>query len=380
MAHTPAPVLDGTRLQARVEGVLGVAGARVTEWRQEPLQEWSWGDATAGLFRFRGLARVGSGTLPWRLVLKAVRDPGDGFAWRTEPDLYASGALGGLSGAVRAPECHGVEAGADGASWIWLEDVPAEPARAWDRGAFRRISHALGRFNASQEAPTVGVPWLRGAGLRGHVLHRDGPAEVLAREDVWRHPDVRRNWPVTLRDRLLGLWSARNRLLGALEGLPEGFLHGDLHPLNLVPVPSDAGRGADWVLLDWAQAGRGPLGADAASLVAGGLATFRVDPDEARDLDQAAFEGHVEGLREGGHQGLPRDLRKVHCTAASLLWALPIAARALWAAVEPGWRDLLVRRAGCSYDEFLEQRARALDFLCGLGEEGLALGGGASRT
>ncbi|MFN8011238.1 MAG: phosphotransferase [Holophagaceae bacterium] len=374
MAQAAVPRVDRARLQDRVEGALGVPGAVVTEWRQEPLPEWSWGDATAGLYRFRGLACAGAARLPWRLVLKVVRDPGDGFAWRTESDLYASGALRGLPGPVRAPACHGVEVEADGTAWIWLEDVPAGAGadRAWDPPAFRRVARALGRFNVSVPVPPAGGRWLRGAGLRGHVLHRDGPAGVIAREDVWRHPDVRRRWPASLKDRLLGLWSARDRLLNALEGLPEGFLHGDLHPLNLVPVPSDPGREAEWVLLDWAQAGRGPLGADAASLVGGALATFRADPREARDLDRAAFEGHVEGLRDGGHAGEVRELRKVHCTAASLLWALPVAARALWAAVEPGWRDLLVWRAGRSYDDLLAQRGQALDFLLGLGEEALS--------
>jgi hypothetical protein len=63
------------------------------------------------------------------------------------------------------------------------------------------------------------------------------------------------------------------------------------------------------VAIDWGYAGFAPVGTELAALVgvAFGLAGF--PSSQARELDQACFDGYLEGLRQAGWQHDPRQVR-----------------------------------------------------------------------
>ena len=374
--------LDADVLGPVVRGCLHDAGAEILAWRQRPLPSWSLGEATAGIFHVEGRARTGNGIRTWSLVLKGLRDQGDGLAWRTEADFYASARSRSLPRPLRAPKVLAVVPRGAREVWIGMESVPTRPGNSWTCAALAEVARGLGRFQGSP----MGRPgpgdhaWLRGLGLLGHVEERDLHVAYIAAEEPWAHPGIREAFPSGLRQDLLRLWAQRRELCAALEDLPMAFTHGDAHPMNLLQEPSPE-VGPQAVLVDWGSAGLAPLGVEAQALVAGALATFTFDPGDARALDRSVFEAYREGLGEAGLAPDPVRLRLAHAAAACLLWALPLAGRALRAAVDAGFREAIVLRAGRPYEALLAQRAASLAFLMELAQEasGLMADGRAGR-
>ena len=76
------------------------------------------------------------------------------------------------------------------------------------------------------------------------------------------------------------------------------------------------------VVIDWAFVGRGPVGADLNPLVWMGIALGGVELDKAQALEEIVLEGYLEGLREAGWQGDPRQVRLGY-TAASVRYLFP---------------------------------------------------------
>ena len=68
-------------------------------------------------------------------------------------------------------------------------------------------------------------------------------------------------------------------------------------------------RGAELVAIDWGYTGLAPVGAELAPLigVAFGLGGF--PSSQAKRLDQACFEGYLQGLAEAGWKADPRQVR-----------------------------------------------------------------------
>jgi hypothetical protein len=115
------------------------------------------------------------------------------------------------------------------------------------------------------------------------------------------------------------------------------------------------------VAVDWENIGPGPLGAEIATLTFGTLRRCEFDAARADELDQAVFDGYVEGLRDAGWQG-PRELVRLGYTAAIALRWLVLAGivRLLVDGAEP------VRTSQgtiVSAEAVLEQRVRLVGFL-----------------
>ncbi len=161
-----------------------------------------------------------------------------------------------------------------------------------DRRVLRRIrgaadperEAAVMRYARERGYPAPEVFEVRPEGL---VLERVGGPTMGA--DLARHP-----WRTGAHARTLAGLHQRLHRLAPPPGVParygaagEGdvFLHGDLHPLNVLLSP----RGP--VVIDWTNAGRGPAAADLADLWLV-MAEARIPGDPPTRLVVAAVRGH----------------------------------------------------------------------------------------
>jgi aminoglycoside/choline kinase family phosphotransferase len=133
---------------------------------------------------------------------------------------------------------------------------------------------------------------------------------------------VSSSFDAVTRARAQGVWADRQDLLQALERLPAVLCHNDLHRRNLL-LPD----GNEVVAVDWAFCGPGPAGSDLADLVWGTLYYGDADVDQASAVENAALEGYVQGLRDGGWDGPHEAVRLAYLLATALRWA----------ALLPGW-------------------------------------------
>jgi hypothetical protein len=89
---------------------------------------------------------------------------------------------------------------------------------------------------------------------------------------------------------------------GVLEGLPQIFSHFDCQRRNLF-IRKNENENDELILVDWALCGFGPLGAELYSLVGMSCALGEWPSSEVVHLDNAAFEGYLQGLGEVGWSG-----------------------------------------------------------------------------
>ena len=121
-------------------------------------------------------------------------------------------------------------------------------------------------------------------------------------------------------------WAVVPRLLDALDGLPLTLCHHDFHSANLF----DAGD-ATTAVVDWAFVGDGPIGEDAATLVADAVLDFVVDPALLDALYESVVDAYAAGLRSSGWSGDDATVRGAiaGCIAAKYAWIGPAMVRAV---------------------------------------------------
>jgi hypothetical protein len=249
--------------------------------------------ATLGVYAVDGVARLDGGARPFRIVLKVLAD--DSVQAVTELAAYRAFAVRPPYG-VDVPRFLGAVPLGTGVTGLWLEDVVDEAGPDWPLAAFARAGFNYGQYAG---ADLVGAAGARGAASRAidFRAQQDARAAGLRRLETERgHPVLARAYPPEVVAGFGRLWAARERLLDALDDVRVAACHGDAQWRNLCARRSADG-GWRTVAFDWANAGRSPLGADAAVLVHQALVYFHTDATP-RDLDRAVFGGYVAGLRE----------------------------------------------------------------------------------
>jgi len=104
------------------------------------------------------------------------------------------------------------------------------------------------------------------------------------------------------------LWDTREAFLQALDRLPQTLCHRDAFRRNLFARRGEEG---DWetVAIDWAYIGPGAIGEDIVPLVQATVGFGEIELGQARLLDHVVFEGYLDGLRDTGWRGDPREVR-----------------------------------------------------------------------
>jgi hypothetical protein len=268
------PALDRAALTGPVRGALGSTTAEIAVWSHDLLYGgMGVTHGTSAVYRVAGTAHDRGETKPWSLVLKILRDPTFGPApggaaadgWDREVRVYRSGLLDDLPAGLGAPRCYAIEESPE-TVWLWLEDVADEVGARWPITRFALAARHLGRLNGMYltERPLPDAPWLMRRLLPARAAAVAGFWERFA--DLRGEPMARRIWPGDLADRALRLWGQRERVMAALDGLPQTFGHGDADRRNLFARRGPTGVD-ETVAIDWAYAGVAPVGAELPSLI-----------------------------------------------------------------------------------------------------------------
>jgi hypothetical protein len=361
----PLAAIDQATLTPLVQSALNSETVEVLDWDYEQLHGGA-GLGTA-IYRFSGEGHDQGQKVPWSLILKTLcptEDNANVSAWnyyRREADAYRSGWLDDLPGGLAAPRSFGVVEHLDGTCWIWLEDVRDEIGSHWPLEHYGLVARHAGQLNGAYlvERSLPSWPWLSSGWMRGHIA-LSGPAIPLIRNSL-DHPLVRRAWPGDASARLFRLWEERNLFLDALDRLPQTLCHLDLFRRNLF-ARKTVDCGDQTVVIDWAFAGRGAIGAELVPLVLASVAFNEIDLAQAQALEDVVFEGYLEGLCDAGWRGDPRQVRLGH-TAASLRFRFAELNRAMDVILDESQHPVLEQVFGRSMEE-LEDHWAQVGSLC----------------
>jgi hypothetical protein len=174
------------------------------------------------------------------------------------------------------------------------------------------------------------------------------------------HHLIRRLLPGDRSDRLFRLWEECDLFLDALDRLPQTLCHLDLFRRNLF-ARTTADGDDQTVAVDWAFAGTGALGEELVPLILGSVVFYEVGLDKAQALEEIVFEGYLEGLRDAGWCGDPRQVRLGYAAAASLRYNCSGVGGAL---LDKSQRDMLEHALGRPIGEvarFWAQVGRSFD-------------------
>ena len=304
--------IDQATLNPIVQSALNSETAEVTGWEREQLHG-GMGLGTA-IYRFSGEGHDRGQKAPWSLILKTLcpaEDNASVSAWnyyKREADAYQSGWLDDLPGGLAAPRSFGVVEHPDGTCWIWLEEVAEEVGSDWPLEHYGIVARHAGQFNGAYlvERRLPSWPWLSLDWLRGYI-GLSAPATPLIRNSL-DHPLVRRGWPGDASRRFFRLWEERELFLNGLDRLPQTLCHLDLFRRNLFARKTADGDDQT-VVIDWAFAGRGAIGLELIPLILASVAFNEVDLAQVQALEDVVFEGYLEGLRDAGWRGDPRQVR-----------------------------------------------------------------------
>jgi hypothetical protein len=364
--------LEKAMLRDPVRRLLNSDIAEVVDWTAHRLG----GGMDSHVVRVEGTARDRGQARPWSLVVKIAldnpglagsrSDPGLGFYWKREALLYGSGLLDHLTSGFVPPRCFGVDTPDAATALIWLEDVVETGDQVWPVDRYGMAARHIGAFNGDYLVgrPVPAAAWLPEHRLRDYYTAWRRNFERLPQ--AHEHPLVRRSWSDALLDRVQRLSDERERHFQALERLPPTFCHHDVFRGNLFARRRPDGT-EDTVAIDWAYSGRGAIGEDLSTLLAGSIFMCNAEPDQVQQLDAVIFSGYVAGLREAGWNGDARLPRLGYAASTALHWGLaaPSWSVALDESLGPFCEQLFRR----PLPELLDRWASMVAFACDLGDE-----------
>lgn len=309
-AIDPATLTDVVRQDQRSPSF------EVTEWTVQRLSEKGIRNPD-GLWLFSGEGHDSCGPRAWSVVLKRfyrpeyVAPPGDLRYWKRELMLAQSGLLEGLPEGVRAPRFYRVEQTPDGA-WLWMEHVKTHRADVWELDdytfAARQLGYWNGKLAVSKPLPTQ--PWLTRQHYRSWLTGVD-------LEQIWQFSLHQKHLSPDMRRRLEQLWAERELFYDVLEALPQTFSHFDSQRRNLFIRQGNEGSD-ELVLIDWAQCGLGPLGAELNWLVGMSVTLAEWPPTGLSQLEATTFAGYLDGLSDAGWSGEVASVRLGYVAALAL--------------------------------------------------------------
>jgi hypothetical protein len=288
---------------------------------------------TGGVYRLSGLAETGNGRSPWSLILKVVNAPenptglDNAHYWKREFLAYQSGLLDYLSDQLVAPRCLLAQDMTAVSYWLWLEDAAGKPGDElgdeWPLAHFEVAGRHLGQFNGRYLDPNnhPSYPWLSRNWLRAWLQDYAHLPALLAEDATWSHPFVHNIMPITYRERLLQLWQDQEKLLQALQDLPQTLCHLDAFRPNLFARYHSGLE--ETVIIDWDKTGFGAVGEELGGMVPASMIWFRVDAVDARAFGELAFKGYMQGLRQASWQGDEPLVRLGFTASAALRWGIP---------------------------------------------------------
>ena len=274
-----------------------------------------------GLWLYSGEGNSGGTTQPWSVVLKILErsdeemSPSDRRYWKRELLWVQSGLMEHLPGPVKGPRYYRAEETTGGA-WIWQEYVENERPDPWSPDDYAFAARQLGLWNGAYAGatPLPDEPWFMRKYYRSWYSNADP-------EQDFQFALNQKHIVGELRDRYDRLWIEREMFYRALEILPQTFSHFDGQRRNLFIRKGSEGE-EELVVVDWANCGLAPLGADLFPLVGMSAALFEWSPSELAVLDQAAFGSYLQGLEEAGWSGDADVIRLAYTTLITVFFGV----------------------------------------------------------
>ena len=378
--------IDRATLEPVVRRALGSTGAKVLEWRSEPLGGGAGAALGAGvLHRIAGTADDHGANRTWSLVRKRLRPPVDSeagfmsgtvpshqFYWKREAYVYDSDLLQDLPAGLAAPRCYGVDEDEDGIV-LWLEDIAESGTARWPLQRYREAARHLGRFNGAflVDRPLPDAPWL----CRDMLHWREVVVAPLwdrltARRD---DPRVRPGWPGDLAGRAHQVWVEREQFFAVLDRVPQVLSHGDADRRNL--LGRVANGATETVAIDWEFLGPQAVGTDAATLVAQSVLWARDrEPHDLPALSRLCYQGYLTGLREMGWTGDERLVQLGYAAALSLRF-IALAGSMVVALAGEDDRPRLEAGYGMTLEAILDRHAAMQPFLLDVADDVRRLAG-----
>jgi hypothetical protein len=359
----------------------GKPAVELIDWQTHPLAAGgSQVMGGLGIHRVTGMARTDADLLPFAFVVKGIKGgaalssdaPADWNYWQREALAYQSGILAALPGGIVAPRCYAVQQAADGARWLWLEEIQGA-TEPWSMARHELAARHLGQFNgaylAGHPLPSP-QPWMSWGRTRQWV---DFIRPYAERAQQWAATTLARRWFGRHGlDRTLKLYAQVEKLLQAFERLPVCYCHHDAFQRNLLDrIRPDGSH--ETVAIDWALTGFGRIGEEIGVTLIVALEMLAVPARQACELDQAIFAGYLAGLHDVGWAGDVRQVRLGCTTNALIVTGLMWNLYFLEAAQQPAGITLLEEVIHHPFDQIIAQYAELLPFLLDLGDEALTL-------
>jgi hypothetical protein len=318
--NTSTVPVSSEYLLSLLRKAFGEQAVELLEWESQRLKGGF--EIASAIHRLEGSVLIGGEMQPWSLILKSIQ-PEEEFNdqqgyryWMREIQAYQSGMLEGLPGQIRAPRCYDIQENPDGSVWLWLEDIQDEVEHPWPLERYARVSRQLGAFNGSYLAgsPLPGEGWITHDWLLKY-LDRAVPMVEFIHQNPG-HPTVQLMLPGITLPLTLAIWDEHVRMLKVLEEMPQTFCHQDAFGLNLFC------HGDQLIAIDWGYAGLAPLGSELAPLIGVAFSLAKFPSSQARELDQACFDGYLEGLRQVGLEPDSRQVRICYCITMLLRYII----------------------------------------------------------
>ena len=348
--------VDEEALTPVVQRVLDDTTARLRTWRIDPVDYRNFSEQRA-LYRAHGTADLRGRTRRWSAILKSfklvandqdpVQDPRHYTYWKREADLYASGLLDGLPPRFAAPRYLGGQEEPNRVL-VWLEDLFTSQPR-WPLAPYRAAARALGEFNgASLVGRVPDLPWLASPAsvlsYYGSTKPELQPAfDFLAQPERWSDPRIVAVLGEPLRlDLVREIYAEEARWIERLGRLPHVFCHNDAFRDNL--YARRRGGHQQTAAFDWQLAGLNALGTEVGLLVGGSILFVGYPAERAADLEGAAMEEYLGGLREVGLRPDEEQVRLAYLASAVLRLGMITAAWLAWSLDEPEFVSEFWRR------------------------------------
>jgi hypothetical protein len=294
--------------------------AEPRNWRVEQLGGGFGNPVSLGLYRVNGQAGDSAGDFFWSLILKIAQSPANvGMGdlgggedvrhwnyWRREYHLYPSDLLDRLPRGLAAPQFYGAVVRPGDIYWLWLEEIADMYGGNWPVERHQLAARHLGRLSGVylKDFSPADYPWLARSTLRQWLTgthsidpHLSSPERVSA---LMGHPAVNRLFDGESRELFRRCIVNRERLLDALDSLPQTLGHQDTYPTNLMARRDEHGL-EETVALDWGMAGVAPIGSDLAQLFIGLCLNNTGLPAGA--AEQLVIGGYLAGLRDTAWTG-----------------------------------------------------------------------------
>ncbi|WP_143593543.1 phosphotransferase [Synechococcus sp. 1G10] len=268
---------------------------------------------TEGLFHIKGEVLIAGESRSWTMVVKLIAaesDPAIASTWfyaQREALAYKSLILDTMTGVLSAPKCYGITLCQNSKIWLWLENVIADEPPLWTINCYANAAFGLGEAAALLQPQLFKIRdtpltysfasswckyWFRWYGLSSV-------------DSVRRITSAQSYVSARQLQNVLQLLEEAGSLIEQYHLMPQTFCHHDTHRLNLI-IQKKTKPFARIVAVDWALAGPGPVGADAADLVSGSLLNFCFDMQQAEFLELQVMTRYLDGLYSTQWQGDPK--------------------------------------------------------------------------